>query len=298
MKKEINYKTLIITSTVCLALVAGGAFAGDFLGKRFFAKTVDYSGLDASELEDNNSKAFKEFDSYQEADKSLSEYVSHFTPTQLANIGINQSGKNDHSVIKATGLVDAGVKQSILSYHIRNEEDFFFESISYGLFSVAKRFYQDSSEVNWYKGDYDKSKATWDESSKTTDSITTFETSWGKDLSRQSVYIISSKTVLSTSTAIVDGENIVISLDLDPIYSVVRYVKQMTMMSALESDPVFKKVNYTMTLDSNFQIIKTYSKEDYRVKKFGWNDASGWLQEDITYNTTEVIPDINTEIIY
>ncbi|MFA7032149.1 MAG: hypothetical protein WC201_01115 [Bacilli bacterium] len=294
-----KHKTLIITTSVCLVLALAGGSLGYFLGKRFFVSSVDYSNIDPNSLEDNNTLIYQQFDSYQNQDKTQDEYIDNFTPYQLANAAFYQSGKETYSKVVGNGQVIAGgAKQKIMSYHIKKGSDYFFESISTGLMSVAKRFYQ-NDEVKWYRGKVDKSGiVAWNASSEVINTVEDFTTSWGKDLSRQTVYIISSKTALETSTISKDGDHLIISLDLDPILSAVRYVKQMVMMSALEANPVFKSINFTMTLDSNFRIIEAIATESYRVKKFGWNDATGYLKETTSYQVDEDIPDINTGIVY
>lgn len=294
-----KHKTLIITTSVCLVLTLVGGSLGYFLGKRFFVSSVDYSNLDANSLEDDNTLVYQQFNSYQDQDKTPEEYIANFTPYQLANAAFYQSGKEiDAKVVGAGQVIAGGAKQKIMSYHLKKDNDYFFESVSTGLVTVAKRFYQ-NDEVKWYQGKLDKSGiVAWNASSEVVNTVEDFTTSWGKDLSRPTVYIISSKTTLATSTVTKDDDHLIISLDLDPIFSVVRYVKQMVMMSSLEADPVFNTINFTLTLDSNFRIVEAAATESYRVKKFGWNDATGYLKETTTYQVDEDIPDINTGIVY
>lgn len=302
MKSKINYKTLTIATIVCVGLIAAGSFLGSLMGKRYFVPTVDYSHIVASDVEDDNSKAIQKYQKYQEADKPISDYVKDFTLPELAAIGFYQSGLQKYSVTESEGLVTAtlGIKQDIRSYHIKDDQSYFFESLSKSsIVKVAKRFYQNTEDVEWYSGSLKSlESAQWDATSKSSKAVDEFEELWGKELSRQSVYIISDKTVLDTSSVTTTEEGLNISFDLDPVYSVVRYVKQMVQMSELEADPIFSKVHYEMTLDTNFNMVSTHSEETYRVKKMGWNNADGWLNETISYGQETAIPNLETNCSY
>ncbi len=56
--------------------------------------------------------------------------------------------------------------------------------------------------------------------------------------------------------------------------------------------------NLVDTFDEDFLIQSTEIFEQYKVKKFGWFDATGTLTGDFTFGVQESFPPLDTEIIY
>lgn len=242
---------------------------------------------------------FSDFETFRLESPSLIDYQERYNPYQLFNLAIYQSKKNDHIKFEARGLVNTGgLKQNILAYQLKNGDEYFYETISKGLISVAKRFYQNEN-VTWYRGKYNQNKEmVWNPDTETTLSIEEFNEEWGYDLSVFSPYIVSSFTCLETSLVTIEDNHLQISLDLDPFFSVLYYVKQMIKMGGLEEAPIFKNINIKINFDENFIISSTEIFEQYKVKKFGWFDATGTLSGNFTFGIPEEFPSLETEIIY
>ena len=80
-------------------------------------------------------------------------------------------------------------------------------------------------------------------------------------------YIISDKTIIDQSEVVYDEESgyYTFTVDLDPITSVLRYVRQVQQTSGLSSLPTFSSVSQTITIDENWNLISISIEEKYSV---------------------------------
>lgn len=298
MKRDITRKIIIFSSIGFIVLVTGG-IGGYLIYDSFHNVPPTYEDFDPENYLDDNSTLFSDFETFRLESPSLIDYQERYNPYQLFNLAIYQSKKNDHIKFEARGLVNTGgLKQNILAYQLKNGDEYFYETISKGLISVAKRFYQNEN-VTWYRGKYNQNKEmVWNPDTETALSIEEFNEEWGYDLSVFSPYIVSSFTCLETSLVTIEDNHLQISLDLDPFFSVLYYVKQMIKMGGLEEAPIFKNINIKINFDENFVISSTEIFEQYKVKKFGWFDATGTLSGNFTFGIPEEFPSLETEIIY
>ncbi|HNX16660.1 MAG TPA: hypothetical protein PKO28_04855 [Bacilli bacterium] len=299
MKKFFSPKKLIVFITLGLLVVVTMGCGGYLLYNYYSNTSPSYDEVNPHDYEDDNTSLYADYEQYRLESPAFGSYISRYNPCQLFNLAIYQSAKNNFIKYQATGLVNmGGLKQDIHTYHLKNNDQYFYESLSKGLVSIAKRFYQDV-DVTWYRGKYNQdNQMIWNPSSETSLSIDDFNEQWGYDLSRLSPYIASSYTCLSTSQAYVQDNKIVISLNLDPFYSVLYYAKQMVKMGGLEEKPIFKTINVQITINSDFLIETRDIVEAYKVKKFSWFDAVGTVSEVFTYGVEEAFPPLETEIIY
>ena len=295
----ITKKKVIIFTSISLVILLTTGFGGYTIWNNQKNVPPSYENFDPNDYLDNNVPLFSDFETFRLESPSLGNYRERYNPCQLFNLAVYESQKNDFINFQANGLVNVGgLKQNILAYQLKNIDQYFYESISKGLISVAKRFYQDE-EITWYRGKYNQNKEmVWNPESETIVSIEEFQEAWGFDLSIFSPYIVSSLTCLETSTAVIEDNHIQISLDLDPFFSVLNYVKQMVKMGNLEEAPIFKNINVKITFDENFLIQSTEIFEQYKVKKFGWFNATGTLSGNFTFGVQKEFPPLDTEIIY
>lgn len=114
------------------------------------------------------------------------------------------------------------------------------------------------------------------------------------------IYIISNKTVLETSSYELNGETLKLSLDLHPIYSVMKYVKQMVMTSDLGREPTFHEVHLDLQIDKNLVLQTVDIKEVYDVQSFGVTSKNtvGELHEVRYYDLNEDIPELTQKLSY
>ena len=303
-KKPVNKKkAIIIYSVIGSILVAGGIGTGILLYQFFGFNGTDYSSINQNSLEMNVDGMMKQ---YKKANiTSLNDATNKFSIPELANIAIYNSEEHESMTIIAKGEVTAtmNVKQSIRSYQVKKDNHYFLEQISHSSFvELAWRIYGDSTSTVTTKGSY----VDIEEGDFTTNPVNKdytndeFENAWGKKLSSSMIYIISDKTVLDTSTFSIEGNNLKLSLDLHPVYSVLKYVKQMVMTSDLSREPSFHNVHLDMEIDKDMVLQKVDVKEVYDVQSFGVTSKNtvGELHEVRYYNLNEDIPEMNTKSNY
>lgn len=305
MKQNLNKKSIVITSIVCACVLALGIAGGTILGKLVFVQEADHSNLDINALEDNQSALMSK---YKNAGSlTLEQYKSKFKPYELANIALNKTGEHENFRSVGKGLVLANVSgikvnQDIRSNTVKIGDSIMSESISASsMIKLAKRFYQDKTSVKYYSGDYKELEHCIykDANLKQTYNLKDFDEEWGREFTRPTIYIISSKTV-KEATASIDNGELNISLELDPFTSVARYVKQMRMTSDLKKDPNFSKVHIDFKIDSSMNLISTTTDEVYKTYYAGiWADTSGTLTETRYYDEAELtLPSLSEDCNY
>lgn len=297
-KKKKKKSAIILGTVIPLVVTAGvGAFLGYYFGKQYLVKQVDYSNLSAEELEDDNTKIYKEFNALSNKEDAFSKYE----PYEVINIALNNLSQVENLKIVNSGAANAaGVVQKINGVSIRNGDSYFNESISSSsLVKVAKRFYQSNNEVDVYDGDVSSdTTASYKESSKVSYTEADFENTWGKTVDRSNVYVVSSKTYKEGSISKDENNNYKVYVKLDPSLSVIRYVKQMKEMSSLKDYPSFSNVELTYTIDKDFTILESVANENYEVNKFGTHSTESSLTSTYYLNKNESIPSLDASCSY
>jgi len=126
-----------------------------------------------------------------------------------------------------------------------------------------------------------------------------YEETWGKNLSQPVIYIISSKTTLDTSFIKTSDNGYTISLDLDPLTSVIRYSKQMIQMSSLSNAPEFTKVHVEFEVDKELNLLEMNVTEAYYVWVVGKNFTEATLNEKYTIlDSAPEIPTIDEKVYF
>ena len=169
---------------------------------------------------------------------------------------------------------------------------------------VAQRDYQhgtnDDSNIDSYRGNIssDVTNPDWNNAEHTTYTVASYEEEFGKTVSRPSVYIISSKTVLEASTVSKTNDGYSIYMDLHTSNSVARYVKRMMHLSNSEVQS-FDYIHLTFFVDSDFNLKKSSVVESYRAGMGGINAPV--TNEISTYyftGTSATMPEANENIDY
>jgi hypothetical protein len=293
-KNKMSKSGIIATSIISTIAVCSGIILGVYFGQGYF-ETTNYN-YDALSLEDNIEKTMKKYE------RSNNDYSS-FTPSELANIALYRYANYSNTSSVAIGSVKAaGIVQVVHSSNVKSGGAYFNESLSASsLVQVAKRFYQTGDNVAIYNGSNlkDASIASWSENDKEDLTTSDYEEKWGRTLARPLIYVISTKTIIDSTKTINDNGDYVVSFNLDPVKSVVRYVKQMVSMSNLSKTPSFHTVNLSLTLSKDLMLKESNINETYSVYVFGNHESEASLTEKFyTKDETIQIPDLNTNCIY
>ena len=206
---------------------------------------------------------------------------------------------NSYSAIGTGKVAVMGTSQSIYSAKMFDGNTYTFESISKGILTVADCLVMEkgASTVTKIKGEnISSTSASWTGSKSTMTTIECKENNGGTP-DKVIPYIISSKTILSGSTISANETNgktyYTYTISLDPVKSVINYVKQVKQTSGLNDFPEFSNISITIVLDENWNLCKFNSEENYRVV-YGMLKPSckGTLNLDFTINEPVTLPKV------
>ncbi|MGM9873926.1 MAG: hypothetical protein ACI31G_03280 [Bacilli bacterium] len=273
----------LVSLIIPVSAIISGIVVGIYFGNSFFSNKYDPNLYDQNDLEDDQTSLMKRFNSLNDKNGIGNvNYAEQFTPYELVNIGFNQYASNPYNYSISIGEVTpSGMsKQSIRNLTIKNNDSYFCESISKGIMSIAKRFVQSDEFINVYKGSsVQVNSASYSSDKVEQFTIEQFENVYGRTYARPTCYVISSKTVLSSSSEILENNYYKVSLSLDENKSVVRYVKQMKAVSDLSSYPIFKKIDISYILDESLNLVESVVDEDYIVNYVINVNTHGYLKE-------------------
>ncbi len=293
LPKSIIIKNTVITGIVVTSGIAGGLAAGIILGKMLSTKAYTFDAPIDTGLETDFSALMERYNAEPNA--------ANFKPSEIANISWLRFAEETHTHTVAHCTVSASiVKQKVCSHDVRDGDRWYSESVFYS--SVKKggfRFYQDDNNVFRYTASNPTADctATWSKDTEYGYTKAEFEEAWGKTLDRPVIYIISDKTVISESIETVDNKWIV-ELELNPNKANERYARQMISMSNLEQPPSFQLLHLTFKIDQNFNLEQVKIHEKYTVYVVGKNESDATNVIDFYHNSTETIPDLETDYVY
>ena len=293
LPKGVIIKNTVITGIVVTSGIAGGLAVGIVLGKMLSTKAYTFDAPIDTGLETDYTALMERYNSDPTA--------SNFKPSEIANISWLKFAEEKHTHTVAHCTVTAAiVKQKVCSHDVRDGNRWYSESVFYS--SIKKggfRFYQNDENVFRYTAENPTSNCTADWSKDTEYGYTKkeFEDAWGKTLDRPIIYVISDKTVLEESIQTIDNKWVV-ELELNPNKANERYSRQMISMSNLEQPPSFSLLHLTFTIDQDFNLEQVKIHEKYTVYVVGKNDSDATNVIDFYHNSTETIPDLETDYVY
>ncbi len=293
--KKPSKRTIVTCSGIVAALCVGG-ISGYFLAGAFSPSGTDYSNINADGLQDDQETLYKD---YIENKKDPLSY----SPNDLVNIAIYKYSQEKYtsSDVRSSALA-MGVNQKTYGRTIKNDGELFTESISHSaMVKAAKRFYETEEKVDIYNGEVVVGDKNVSGKYGTEETLTSqeYKDTWGKNMHSPVIYVISEKTTLDTSKVEKTDSGYLISLDLDPVYSVVNYVKQMVKMSNLSRSPEFENVHLEFTVDNELNLQEMNVTENYKVWYIIEAATSATLTETYhIYDSPNDVPNFDEIIFY
>ncbi len=268
-------------------LIVLGVFTGSGLGVWYFndvlRSNVNYNEYDISQYVVTADQILSEVyginsnqNNWLSIAKSSDKYNPSFlTPAQNFILAEYNASLAEKFHAEGNGEVATIATQSVYSEKNYDGNRYSFESISKGLMSIAICSAMDKggNTVELYRGsNIQPDDAEWS-LDETNDIYTAkeYEALAGSTPDAIQPYIISDKTILSSTEVLFDETTGYYSFtfDLDPITSVLKYVRQVKQTSGLSGYPEFSSVEQTITIDENWNIISIDVKESYSVVAFG-----------------------------
>lgn len=309
-KKKFNVKRLILVSCISLSAIGLGVGTGFFLHGLFAGGETNYGSLEAGDLVDNNNDLMTK---YQQALKSGADFSTALQPFEAANVAFSLFTSQEHYFAQGIGVADAGItSQAIRSTFVRDGSKTFEESLSYSSFvNLADRMYQENSTVTQYLGTCQGGNVEVGTFNKagTDYTLDEYRARMGRTVSEVFIYVVSSKTTLTgdvqggsgVATSFSKGsEGYQIELELDPVSSVINYVKQMKTISSLAKYPSFNYVHLSLELDSKLNLVSVSSKENYYAKTSAGvgSTITGTMRTVYESGGSYAIPELNTPEAY
>ena len=276
-----------VRALILVGVIVGGLGAGAGIGLlmgHFLKKPVELSPeVDLNEVEDDVGNLLERYEEcIAEGKNPLNTFAIH----ELANISMQKYTSQEYGVSYSYGNADSAVKLDIRNISIHSGDTYLEESLSKstaGIINivVAQRDIQhgdsDDSDIDSYLGDIksDVESPNWSNAKKEYYKASDYEEKFGKKVSRPSVYIVSSKTVLDDGSSISKTEDgYEIAMNLDTIKGVARYRKRMMNLSGSDVKS-FEYVHLTYYVDDDFNLLKSHVEEKYAA-------GMGSISADVT----------------
>ena len=281
--------------------IALGVVGGVVYSKFFVAKKADYSNVDANSLYINMDNVLAKYDDSKKAGTPVEEALTSY---EIVNLAYHNYANYENSRSFTIGNASAAiVEQSIRGCSIRNGNEYFEESLSKSnMVGVAARMYQkEDTSIDLHRGEaVDSTTAKWgNEHYEYT--FEEFTNDFGKTPSTPLIYIISKKTVLSgTDTIEKTSEGYKISMSLNPIKSVINYVKQMRSISDLYDYPAFNEINLTFHINNDLLVTQLDIHESYYALKEANLGADTTADVSVYYEVDGgfTIPTLSDALVY
>ncbi len=308
-KQKQKQKTTLAHKVKLLSiLLVLGIFTGSGLGVWYFntnLKSPDYGALSADAYIKPISKVMSEnfgLTSQKEIENWI-DYVGDKTPDNLSNVdnvllAIHNATLAKSFVFTGNGLVNAaGIEQTVYSQRRHINDIYTFESISKSKKAGAIKvevanldiYKKDkNNQIKLYTGkNISQKNADW--YYKNTITVDEYQNMTGGLPSNITPYIISEKTVTSSTLIKDDNGNYVITFNLNPMTSVLNYYKEVRRTGGLDTDPEFNSIKFIATIDSKWKLISTEVFESYSAVKIIRVNCKGTIKIDYEFDLPEVL---------
>lgn len=305
------YKRYMPIALVLLAAIISGTVLGDWYFKNSLID-VDYSGYKEEELRDDTlvvlaealgRSAVTEEESTSWLNLAKEKGLSPLSLSPSQNVVLCELNARLASSYETEGdgLVSTIATQTVHSRIKFDGNAYSFESISKGMLNIANLsvMQKNASTVSFIKGnDIQTDNATWN-GNKTNYSLADYKDMAGGLPGQLIPYIISSKTILEEEKIEIkeiegeEGQKLyTFSTKLDPIKSVINYVKQVKMISGLSGYPAFNDITITFTIDEDWNLVKTEILEHYSVFYIVKASCTGTLTTNYVFNKPVTLPEV------
>lgn len=283
LPRTIIAKTMNVLSFVAVALV--GVFLGSFMGNMFIASktAVDYSSLVAADYELTTSDYATIYAANKDKDASSVNAVNSYAMA-IWQTRYDSEIVSEFSVV-GQGSVRAkvsGISQSqqVVKNVTKTADELIIENITKGLISTAERSIWKISEnsfTSFVTGNVDGNppSATYaDSPNKVYDlnnqsEFQEYKDEYGQNYYDYFPYIVSEKTVDSSSFIGEENGGYKYKIELNKITSVINYVRTMMHTSNLNRAPTFSSIEVEFIVDENYRFKEFHIYENYTIYYLG-----------------------------
>lgn len=316
-------KSIIFTSSLCVIAITLGSLLGYFIGSR----TVSFEANSDEVIRDSQEEIYNKLNTrlFNEKEPSnfnvdeLLENNKSFTISDIINYSlykINFSHDNVLSLSLGTSTTSIA-NQVIHGAYIKNNNNYFVESLSYSTFAKPAIRMYGTSDNNQFSTTVYETESTGEFSAQYTNAEINdnldnqqIKSQYGRLVNNPLIYIISNDSLIGNT--VVNGttyetkieknaakDGYFITTALNAAKSTVDYRIQMCSTTEMDKNtdglpikPVFNSVALTFELDLNLNIKRIRAYEQYKVSKFGWNDMYGTMNTVFRYENDSLIQKI------
>lgn len=310
-KRKFTKKEIIIYAAIAAVALGSGFGVGFYLHSVLKPTIIVLTG-DADKYRADMSVALA---NYEKA-KATRNFVNTMTPDELVNVAFYLFGQKPTPKSTSVGYTQAStlglsIRQSILDTNIKGADGRHFEeSCSEGMINFYFRMYsEDGITQRYWVHDKPKdfTRTDLDQPARMTDDE--YREFVGNYISSALRYIVSDKTLLydkvtpsgePSTVARVDGDKIIVELELDKDKSTMDYGKQMRAYSDLVAVPTFDYVHLRVFMDLDLNLIRMESHEAYFAMTNSGigSPLEGFLNTVYYPDSTEPIPSLTDPITY
>lgn len=314
-------KALLLTSFALGGLVIGGG-----LGV-LFSYLIKNPKVDMSKVSVKND-VYDVQELQRKVQKSIADgkdVTQEYSLSEIAHYALDNFTLAENSIAIGYGFADAAVKLDIRNFTIKNGDKFMEEALSKSLpgamidIRVCQRDYQDGvnndSPIKSYLGDVkDAEHPNYDNPTINDYTAETYKDKFGKTLDDPSVYVVSSKTILTDTVTQKgsDGQPIMgasciskveggykLYMELNTTTGVAKYYKRMINLSGSNVSS-FSYIHLTYNLNDNLELVSSFVEEYYSAGIGNvQSNVKGTLTTYFFKDTNDyVIPDINSYVTY
>lgn len=316
LHKSSKKRIIVSLSIISVAAIGLGLGAGFFLHNQIAGGTLtDYNNVNADDYVDDNTNLLND---YAKVKKAGGHYLVAYEkePYKVANIAYGLYSKETHLFAQGIGsgtakMLGIAIVQQIRSTVIRDNDNYFEESCSCSkVVNLADRMYQSGDSVVRNEGKVKDANAEIPENftKATPYSLPDYRKAMGRLLSDPCIYLISSKTTYLDETATSGAKTsfsetnggYALELELDPVHSVINYVRQMQTISSLVSPPAFTYVHLSLSLDKDLNLLSMETHEYYyaAVSTAAGSYVEGRLRTVYQSGGNYTIPELNDPVSY
>ena len=290
MKKKTKIIVFSIIGGLVLCLGIGTAV---FLSKQVFRKPKqEEKKYNIEDYLVNYDDVYNQYIN-EKVTKNFEQLFNEKDALTLVNYALSTKVKNQHVYSITTGTTKALIaNQTIYNEYVKNNNVVYQDSISTGFVNTARCFFYENNQVKAYKGDTkDEKTATYKADTLTTYTAQEFEDLVGLSALSPTIFLLHQDAIIDSNKTLTDSL-ITVSLDLHPVISCLRYMKQQKYMGDLDEYPEFKEMKLTFEIDSSFNVKTITTHEVANVKKIVWVTNTSDYVETFTYDEAKEIPQI------
>lgn len=283
-KRDMKVISIALLAIGVTGAVVGGIGVGRLISNKFKPDTTEYL-VDEVQIDVEGA-----LNAYEDINKGNKDFTK-MAPDQAVQVAFHRFAQEEKNYSIGVGFSLASiVRQDIQARSVKDGDRFFEESNSIGLVNIHDRMFQQGDNVDTYWGEGSDYASHPLKSYSAKD----YAAMMGRQVKESLVYIVAPETLSEKSLS---GDSLsgiaktdsgyTIEIELNPVKGVANYQKQMKTISDLAAKPAFDYCHLTIYTDSNLDLIRFETHEQYFAKtKAGVGSIAEGRLHTVYYHNT------------